>query len=42
MSPFSCFPNNTYSGKSDASRTLSFHSVVFGSSPLTVYLVLFG
>lgn len=42
VSPFSCFSNNTYSGKPDASRTLSLRSVVFGSSPLTVYLVLLG
>lgn len=36
VSPFSCFSNNTYSGKPDASRTLSLHSVVFGSSPLFI------
>lgn len=40
MSPFSCFSNNTYAGKPDASRTLSLAlSVVFGSSALAVYLV---
>lgn len=28
VSPFSCFSNNTYSGKPDASRTLSLHSLL--------------
>lgn len=37
VSPFSCFSNNTYAGKPDASRTLSLAlSVVFSSSAITV------
>lgn len=38
VSPFSCFSNNTYSGKPDASRTLSLHSLLSLASLLSLFI----